>query len=66
VLNSVGDVLAAAIGCGLAAWLPASVLILVIVALEGILALWIQDNLALNILMLLRPVEAIRRWQIGG
>ena len=66
VLNSVGDVLAAALGCVLATWLPAWLLVVGIVLLEGILAVWIRDNLTLNILMLLRPVEAIRRWQMGG
>jgi hypothetical protein len=66
VLNSVGDVLAAALGCLLAMWLPGRLLALVIVALEGILALWIGDNLTLNILMLLHPIEAIQRWQLGG
>lgn len=66
VLNSIGDVGAAAVGCALAAWLPVWVLLAGIVLLEGALALWIRDNLTLNILMLLRPVEAIRRWQMGG
>jgi len=66
VLNSVGDVLAAALGCALATWLPARLLVGGIVLLEGILAVWIRDNLALNILMLLHPIEAIRRWQLGG
>ena len=66
VLNSVGDVLAAALGCVLATWRPARLLVVGIVLLEGILAVWIRDNLTLNILMLLRPIEAIRRWQLGG
>lgn len=66
VVNSVGDILAAAIGCLLAACLPAWGLIAGIVVVEGVLAVWIRDNLALNILMLLRPIEAIRRWQMGG
>jgi Protein of unknown function (DUF2585) len=66
VLNSLGDVAAAAVGCVLAAWLPARWLILGIVLLEAVLAIWIRDNLALNILMLLRPVPAVRRWQLGG
>jgi len=66
VLNSMGDVLAATLGCALATWLPARLLVAGIVLLEGILAVWIRDNLTLNILMLLRPIEAIRRWQLGG
>jgi hypothetical protein len=66
VLNSIGDVSAAAIGCALAAWLPVWPLVAGIVILEATLALWIRDNLTLNILMLLRPIDAIRRWQMGG
>jgi hypothetical protein len=66
VLNSIGDVSAAAIGCALAAWLPVWPLVAGIVILEATLAIWIRDNLTLNILMLLRPIDAIRRWQMGG
>lgn len=66
VLNSIGDVSAAAIGCALAAWLPVWPLVAGIVIVEATLALWIRDNLTLNVLMLLRPIDAIRRWQIGG
>jgi len=66
VLNSIGDVLAAALGCALATWLRARLLVVGIVLLEGVLAVWIRDNLALNILMLVHPLEAIRRWQLGG
>jgi hypothetical protein len=66
VLNSGGDVLAAAVGCALAATLPARWLAVTVVGLEAVLALWIRDGLALNIVMLLRPVDAVRRWQLGG
>ena len=66
VLNSVGDILAAALGCVLAAQLPVWLLVLGVVLIEAILAVWIRDNLTLNIVMLLRPIEAIRRWQGGG
>ncbi len=66
VLNSVGDILAVTLGCVLATRLPVWLLVVGIGLLEGILAVWIRDNLTLNILMLLRPIEAIRRWQLGG
>jgi hypothetical protein len=66
VLNTIGDVLAAAVGCLLAASLPVWPLLAGVALLEGVLALWIRDNLTLNVLMLLRPIEAIRRWQLGG
>jgi Protein of unknown function (DUF2585) len=66
VLNSTGDVLAATLGAILAAQLPVWLLVLVVVVVEIVLAVWIRDNLTLNIVMLLRPIEAIRRWQAGG
>ena len=66
VLNSTGDILAATLGAVLAALLPVWLLVLAVVLIEIVLALWIRDNLALNIVMLLRPIDAIRRWQGGG
>ena len=66
VLNSTGDILAATLGAILAAQLPIWLLVLGIALVEILLAAWIRDNLTLNIVMLLRPIEAIRRWQGGG
>src|SRR5262249_45059594 len=66
VLNSTGDILAATLGAVMAAQLPVWALVLGVVLIEAVLAVWIRDNLTLNIVMLLRPIEAIRRWQGGG
>ncbi|MGZ6228553.1 MAG: DUF2585 family protein [Candidatus Binataceae bacterium] len=49
----------------LAAILPTRVTLIAVIALEIGLALWIRDSLVLNVLMLVRPVQAIRSWQLG-
>jgi hypothetical protein len=36
------------------------------VTIEVLLAYWIRDNLTLNILMLIYPLDAVRRWQSSG
>jgi uncharacterized protein DUF2585 len=42
------------------------VTILTAVLIETLLAYWIRDNLTLNILMLIYPLDAVRRWQSPG
>jgi hypothetical protein len=64
-LNSVCDIAACAIGFLLAWRLPRRVTIAWVVAVELILALWIRDNLTLNVIMLVWPIKAIARWQAG-
>jgi Protein of unknown function (DUF2585) len=65
VMNSMCDILASVAGFVLAALLPARLTIVAAVVLEIALALWIRDSLLLNLLMLIRPIQAIRTWQLG-
>lgn len=66
VLNSVGDVISALLGFCLAAKLPWKVTLAVVIGIELVLLATIRDNLTLNILMILFPIEAIKRWQTGA
>ncbi len=66
ILNSTGDIVAMLVGFWLAARLPATVCIVLFLAIEIVLAIVIRDNLLLNIVMLVWPIQAIKTWQAGG
>jgi len=66
VVNSISDILAMIVGFVLAARMPVWITVLLAVGIEGALAYWIRDNLALNILMLIYPLDVVRRWQSQG
>jgi len=65
IMNSMCDVLACMFGFLLASRLPKRGIVATAVALEILLAIFIRDNLTLNIIMLLVPNRAIRIWQLG-
>jgi hypothetical protein len=50
----------------LAARLPVAVTIALTIGMELWVAYWIRDNLTLNIIQLLYPLDSILRWQQGG
>jgi hypothetical protein len=66
VLNSVCDIGWMILGFVLASRLPVWVTVALIVVAEIGVGYAIRDNLSLNILMLLYPLDAVRRWQGGG
>ncbi len=66
VLNSVSDVIMAGIGF-IIAWksrIWASVLLIIVFELGCLW--WVRDNLTLNVIMLVHPVESIKVWQSEG
>jgi hypothetical protein len=66
MLNSFCDIGACLLGFALAWRKRPWVTLSWVVVVEVILALWIHDNLTLNIIMLIRPSRAIKLWQAGG
>lgn len=66
ILNSVSDILAMGFGFWLARRIGLRKTLALGVFLE-LFTLWaIRDNLTLNVLMLLAPIDAVREWQMGA
>jgi hypothetical protein len=65
VLNVVADLMAMVIGFFLASRLPVWATVALIVVFEGVTIWLIRDGLALNVLMLLYPLDGVAAWQAG-
>lgn len=65
VLNSVADIAAMTLGFVLARFIPLWASISLILTFEALTTWLIRDGLALNILMLVYPLDAVRLWQAG-
>jgi hypothetical protein len=66
IFNSLGDIASFVLGFYLARKLGLWRSVAIFIAVE-LLMLWLfRDNLTLNVLMLLWPIDAIRKWQSGA
>jgi Protein of unknown function (DUF2585) len=65
VLNAVADVLAMVLGFFLASRLPVWASVAFILLAEAVTITLIRDGLALNVLMLLYPLDWVAEWQAG-
>ena len=65
IVNSLGDIAMCGLGFLLVRWLGFRRSLVLFVAVEAVLLLWIRDSLILSLLMLIYPVEGIKHWQAG-
>jgi Protein of unknown function (DUF2585) len=65
IVNSVGDILSMIVGFLLAARLPAWVTVFLFIATEVVMFMLLRDNLTLNVIMLVYPMEWIRQLQMA-
>jgi hypothetical protein len=64
IINSMGDIWCCALGFLLAQYLGFRRSLIFFVVVEILLLIFIRDNLTLNVLMLLYPIDAIKIWQM--
>ncbi len=66
IINSVFDLLWMILGFFMASRLPWKVTVAIALFFEVFTAYMIRDNLALNVLMLVAPIESVKEWQSAG
>jgi len=66
IVNSLSDLVMMSVGFGLACRLRPWLTVAIFVAMEVGCAWWIRDNLTLNVIMLICPLDAIKAWQMAG
>lgn len=66
ILNSLGDVAAAVVGFAFASRFSWKASLAMFVVFELGMLLFARDNLTLNVLMLLWPIETVKQWQLSA
>jgi Protein of unknown function (DUF2585) len=66
IVNSTSDIGFMIIGFFIASKLPWKITFVAAIAMELLALYVIRDNLTLNVIMLLHPLEAIKNWQAGA
>ena len=66
VLNSVCDIGMMAIGFLIARFTRLWLVVILVIGMELGCLWWVRDNLTLNVLMLVHPVQSIKAWQSEG
>jgi Protein of unknown function (DUF2585) len=66
IVNSVSDIAFMALGFWIASRTPVRIVVIAAIAMELLALAVIRDNLTLNVIMLLHPIEAIKTWQAGA
>jgi hypothetical protein len=65
ILNSCGDLIFCLFGFWLASKFPWKVTLAIALVVEIVMLLLYRDNLTLNVLMLIWPIQAIKTWQLS-
>jgi uncharacterized protein DUF2585 len=66
VLNSCCDVLMMALGFLFARRTSVRASVAAVVVMEVFCLIWVRDNLTLNVIMLIHPIDALKAWQSAG
>lgn len=65
VVNSLGDMVCCGLGLLIARQLGWLRSLPIFIVTEIVLLFWIRDSLILEIIMLIRPIDFIKQWQLG-
>jgi hypothetical protein len=66
VMNSLSDIVMMSLGFLIASRVRPWVSVAILLTMEIGCALWIRDNLTLNVIMLIHPIAAIKSWQMAA